>query len=340
MLKNAYISLLVIFSLLLLFCFEQSSHAKGAQEEQDMGDLKPVGTAISYKRVDNKDLHLYVLKPEDWKLGDKRPALVFFHGGGWEIGKGRPTQFNNQCKYFVTRGLVCIQVEYRLIQNNKLQVPIVCCQDAKSSMRYVRSHAAELGVDPDRIASFGSSAGGHLAAFVGMVEGTDDPQDDLKVSCKPAAMILYCPALLIKNPIESSANVNNPAKQKKFALLSEGIIEQYKKISPFMSISSDDPPGLIQVGDQDGLLPPDDLKLVLDTCQKAGIRMESVVYPGEGHSFFSVNDSLDRFLETTVASDKFLASLGWVQGPPTLTMDQVKEMAAQTLSPKKKSKKE
>jgi len=62
-----------------------------------------------------------------------------------------------------------------------------------SAMRYVRSHAAELGIDPQRIAAAGGSAGGHLAAFTGLVPGLDDPKDDLAVSAKPNAMVLFNP---------------------------------------------------------------------------------------------------------------------------------------------------
>ena len=69
----------------------------------------------------------------------------------------------------------------------------MCCADAKSALRYVRAHATELGIDPQRIAAAGGSAGGHLAAFTALVDGLDDPQDDLAVSCKPNALVLFNP---------------------------------------------------------------------------------------------------------------------------------------------------
>lgn len=298
--------------------------------DMDMGGKQPVGAELVYKKVEGRDLHLYVLNPVDWKASDRRPVIVFFHGGGWMIGKGRPTQFNNQILYFVTRGLVCIQVEYRLIPDNRRGIPLGACQDAKSSMRWVRAHAGELGIDPERIASCGASAGGHLAAFVGMVDGSDDPQDDLSIPCKPAVMLLYNPALLQR---ELTAT---PAYAAKKMQASAKLIEAYATISPFLSVTPDDPPGIIQVGSEDRILPPVALKAFLELCDQAGVRMESVVYQGEGHSFFSVNDSLDRFFDTTNVLDRYLAKLGWISGAPTLTMEQVEAFAKATPASKSK----
>ncbi len=115
------------------------------------------------------ELKLLIEKPEAWQATDQRSAIVFFFGGGW-VG-GTPEQFRKQSQYFASRGLVGIRVEYRTMPKDGKGPPTVCCADAKSAMRYVRSHAAELGIDPQRIAASGGSAGGHLAAFTSMVAG-------------------------------------------------------------------------------------------------------------------------------------------------------------------------
>ncbi len=60
-------------------------------------------------------------------------------------------------------------------------------------MRYLRGHAAELGIDPQKIAIEGESAGAHIAACTGTLETYDDPKDDLSVSCVPNALLLYFP---------------------------------------------------------------------------------------------------------------------------------------------------
>jgi acetyl esterase len=332
------ISIIVVLALTLLSpAYGQEKKSKKnslmAQEAAaEIGGQMPLGEAHVYKTVEGRPLKLYVLNPADWKPTDKRPAIVFFHGGGWEIGHGAPTQFNYQGKYLASRGMVSIQVQYRLIADNRKEAPLGACQDAKSAMRWVRKHAPELGIDPNRIAAGGGSAGGHLAAFVGMVEGTDDPQDDLNVSCRPAAMVLYNPALLHGGELD-----RKPVDAKKSAAMSE-LVEKYRKISPFLSVSSDDPPGIILVGSEDGILPPAALKAFQASCKAAGVRMDVVVYPGEGHSFFGLRRSLDRFFDTTIEMDKFLGSLGWLSGPPTLTKEDVQGFAAEAVQNSKNQK--
>lgn len=71
-------------------------------------------------------------------------------------------------------------------------------------------------------------------------------------------------------------------------------------------------------------------------AQEPSVRMDLVIYPGEGHSFFGIRRSLERFYDTTIEVDKFLGSLGWVQGPPTLTREWVQKLAAGlTMAPNK-----
>jgi acetyl esterase/lipase len=295
---------------------KKSAAAIDAEDAKAIAKIKPVGAPQVYKSVDGRSLRVFILNPPDWKATDRRPAILFFHGGGWETGKGAPQAFNAQAQYFVTRGVVCLLVEYRLITNNRKEAPIGACQDAKSAMRWARSHAAELGVDPNRIASAGGSAGGHLAAFVGMVEGTDDPRDDLRISCRPNAMLLYNPALL-----QGQLRPDDP----KPAVSSE-LAKTYATISPFASVTPNDPPGIILVGTEDNILPQSVLKAFQEKCRAAGVRMDAVVYPGEGHSFFGIARSHDRFFDTTIEVDKFLGSLGWVEGPPTLTRAMVEKL--------------
>jgi len=252
---------------------------------------------IVYKKVESRELKLLIEKPADWKPGSKFPCMVYFFGGGW-VG-GAPEQFHKQSAYLATRGMVGVRVEYRTIPSGDKGPPVVCCADAKSAMRYVRGHAAELGIDPDRIAAAGGSAGGHLAAFTTLVNGLDDPKDDLKVSCKANALVLF-------NPVFN----NGPGEWG-----NERVGSRFREFSPAHNITKGAPPTIVFLGDKDKLIP---VKVVTDfekEMKKVGSRCDSHFYPGAGHSFFNKEP---HFSQTLIEADKFLVSLKWLSGEPTL----------------------
>lgn len=260
-----------------------------------------IGEAHVFKTVGDREMKLYVVKPEGWKASDHRPAIVFYFGGGWI--HGAPTQFNEHSQYFASRGMVCIQADYRLVDNKHPEAPLVCVYDARSSMRWVRSHAKELGIDPNRIASAGGSAGGHLAAHVGMVDKLDDPADDLKVSPKSNAMVLF-------NPVLDNGPDGFGTKM---------IGDKYPELSPAHNVSRDDPPAICFLGSQDKLIPVATLERFKANMEKSGVRCELRVYEGQGHGFFNAKGGGGKYYSLTVReADKFLASLGWIKGEPTL----------------------
>jgi acetyl esterase/lipase len=264
-------------------------------------EAKPEGEPHVYKTVGDRKLTLYVTRPENWKPQDRRPAVVFFHGGGW-VG-GWPGQFTEHAGYLASRGLVAVQVEYRLLDRNSNDPPTVCVQDAKSAMRWVRGRAGELGVDPDRIASAGGSAGGHLAAAVGMIDALDDPQDDLEVSAKSNAMLLF-------NPVFD----NGPGGWGH-----QRVGQRYREFSPLHNVSEDDPPAVVFLGSADNLIPVETARRFERAMEEAGNRCETHIYEGQPHGFFNHGKGGNRwYYETVTAADRFLASLGWLSGPPTL----------------------
>ena len=251
---------------------------------------------VVYKKVGEIDLTLDTEKPADWKATDKRPAIVFYFGGGWV--SGTPTQFQKQSEYLATRGMVGIRVKYRTIPKGD-KLPLLCCADAKSAMRYVRSHAAELGIDPNRIAAAGGSAGGHLASFATMVEGLDDVADDKSVSCKGNALVLF-------NPV-----FNNGPGQWGY----NKVGERYMEFSPAHHITKDTPPTIVFLGDSDDLIPVSVLNDFAEGMKKVGVRCDPHVYKDAKHGFFNKDP---HFTLTLIEADKFLTSLGWLTGEPTI----------------------
>ncbi len=269
------------------------------QENADLAKKK-----FTYKEIDGRKLSIYVTTPksENAKVDGKRPAIAFFHGGGW-VG-GKPGQFDEHAKYFATRGVVCFQVQYRLLSGKKpAQSPEICINDAKSAMRWIRKNGEKFNVDPNRIASAGGSAGGHLAAAIGTIDGCDDPTDDKKISAKSNAMILF-------NPVFDNGPGGWGTKR---------VGDRYAEFSPFHNISRDDPPAIIFLGSNDKLIPVKTVEKFAAKMKDSGVKCEFKIYQGKGHGFFNFGrDGNKAYMDTVTLSDKFLASLGWIEGPPML----------------------
>ena len=283
----------------------QSTGTAGANSQEAGRQNKTpkyASDSVVYKVVDDRELRLFVTKPTDWKPTDRRPAVVFFHGGGW-VG-GSPGQFDEHCKHLTGRGMVTVQVEYRLLdRNDKQQTPSRCIEDAKSAIRWVRSHADQLAIDPDRIASGGGSAGGHLAAFLGTTDGTDSPDDDTTVSARSNAMLLF-------NPVYD----NGPGGWG-----TGRVGDRYREFSPAHNISRDDAPAVVFLGTNDKLIPVATAQRFQANMQAAGIRSELHLYEGAGHGFFNFGRDENKWFRLTINEmDRFLIELGWLDADSQL----------------------
>ena len=109
---------------------------------------------VTYKTVGETELKLHIFTPADYKLSDKRAAIVFFFGGGWNSGSA--SQFYPHCEYLASRGMVCMSAEYRVKSRNNTS-PRECVMDGKSAVRWIRLNADKLGIDPDML----SNTAGH-----------------------------------------------------------------------------------------------------------------------------------------------------------------------------------
>lgn len=153
-------------------------------------NLAALAEKILYKKTPQEDMYMYLLRPLH-QTTKALPAIVYFTGGGW-VGGDVYGQIPNPA-WFRDHGIIGIEADYR-VKSRHGTSPIECIQDAKSAIRYVRTHAKELGIDPNRIIAAGGSAGGHLAACT-FLDGGDTPGEDLNISSKPNALVLHNPVL-------------------------------------------------------------------------------------------------------------------------------------------------
>jgi acetyl esterase/lipase len=260
-----------------------------------------------YKTAGDVGLKLYVFEPQDHKPSDKRPAIVFFFGGGW--ANGSPQQFEEQCRYLASRGMVAITADYRVASRHQVKA-VDCVRDAKSAIRWVRAHAAELGVDPDRIVAAGGSAGGHIAACTGCIKEFDEPSEESTVSSCPNALVLF-------NPVASLDPQLAKQDDPRVKGLANRLGVEPLRISPANHVAADSPPTLVLVGSEDFLI--DGVHQLVDKMKAANVRCELDLYEGRQHGFFNQRGKGNAdFLKTTESVDRFLTSLGYLEGEPAV----------------------
>ncbi len=260
--------------------------------------------AETYKEVNGTALKLWIFQPEEKAAPDaKRPAIVFFFGGGWTGGS--PEQFERQCRHFASRGMVAIAADYRVASRQQVKAA-ACVADAKSCIRWVRRNAGRLGIDSQRIVAAGGSAGGHLAAATATLPGLDEAGEDTGVSAVPDALVLFNPALVLAPfPGLEQKGFESRTSAERFGCEPEAI-------SPIHHVREKLPPTLILHGRADTTVPFASAEAFAAEMKKAGNRCELVGYEGQPHGFFNAA----RFAETLAEADKFLVSLRYLAPLP------------------------
>jgi len=273
-------------SILLIFGSLQLNYSQNKIQQ-----IKP--EKILYKSTNEGELNLFVYKPSEFDIKKKYSCIVFFHGGGWN--SGTPEQFQRQSRYFASRGMLAISVEYR-IRNEHGTSPIQAMEDAKSAIRFIRSNAKLFSINPNRIATAGGSAGGHLAAVAGNIDLFDNSDEDLTISSKPNLLILYNP--VIDFGTRKWLWINNPSDA-----------------SPIHNISKGSPPTIILTGTNDKIVPVESIMNYKKIMESIGSRCDVILYEGAEHAFFNTGED---FVDTLFRTDVFLKSLGYIDGEPTI----------------------
>ncbi|MCX8211219.1 MAG: alpha/beta hydrolase [Lewinella sp.] len=249
---------------------------------------------VKYKALPDGDLYLEILYPEglDTAATTYSTALFFF-GGGWN--GGQRSHFRQQAGYLVDRGMIAVLADYRT-KNSHGTSPFVSLMDAKSAVRWVRTHGPGYRIDTTRLAVGGGSAGGHLAAATALCSGYNDEVDDLSVSSAGNVLLLF-------NPVID----NGPGGYGY-----NRIGEVFSDFSPLHNIREGAPPTLFQVGSNDKLIPVATAEYYRTVMERVGSRCDLRVYDGGEHGFFNPKNK-DFYEQTVMEMDAFLVSLGYLQ---------------------------
>lgn len=254
------------------------------------------GKKFIYKQSGGKDQAIEVYFPPGHDPSKaKVPGVIFFHGGGWR--GGGLEQFRRSCEYFASRGIVAATANYRTTPKKTPdelmngEVKRTCIIDAKSAIRWMKQHAAELGVDPQRIITGGGSAGGHISVLATTNPGLNDPADLENIDTSVVAYVLFNPAF------GGVGDSEDP------------------EVDAIKQITADFPPAIAFFGTGDGWKTTWIAVLKHLKSLGASSRIETWYAEKEPHGYWDKPEWNDLNL---IEADRFLVSLGLLTGEPTI----------------------
>lgn len=205
------------------------------------------------------------------------PLIICVHGGGWQAGDKAP----NPGAGFVRFGYVVASINYRLTQEAKWPAQIYDC---KAAVRFLRAHAEEYKIDPDRVGVWGASAGGHLVALLGTsgdVKALEGDEGNLQFSSRVQCVVdLFGPTDLTKIKNE---RVAGDALTHLFGGPLHEHMDEAKQASPVTYVTKDDAPCLIMQGTNDPLVDPEQSEYLDEALKKLGVESHLEMIEGAGH---------------------------------------------------------
>jgi acetyl esterase/lipase len=282
-----------------------------------VASLSPAAETPSYKRTEDVvygrkygvALTMDVFTPPQ----PNGVGIVFVVSGGWfSAHEAIRLEF---VEPLLERGYTVFAVVHG--SQPKFQIPEIL-EDMHRAVRYIRHHAKDYGIDPDRIGIMGGSAGGHLSLMQGAAgkPGKADAPDPVdRESSRVQAVACFFPPTDFLNYGQPGENAIgrgvlkgfrppfdfeevDPETKRFVEITDEAKIEEIgKQISPVTHVSPDDPPTLIIHGDADTLVPIQQAQLMVDALTAAGVEAKLVVRPGATHGWATIFDDLALFAD-------------------------------------------
>lgn len=253
---------------------------------------------IEYKYIDSTSLQLDIYKLKD--LTSPAPVMIFIHGGAWRTGKR--SDYLPYLIDYANKGFITATVSYRLVKKAIFPAAV---QDVNCAVKWIKTHAGEYGIDPERIALIGGSAGGHLSLMVGYDgrEAIFNEDCDLQIDSSVKVVIdLYGPV-----DLTTPYAVGTYQVQDFLGTTYDKDPELYRMASPRTFISSDAPPTLIFQGTIDSLVPVSQSDSLAVWLAEAGVPHDYHRLKGWPHTMdlavkvneycqFYIDEFLDKYL--------------------------------------------
>jgi acetyl esterase/lipase len=282
---------------ILLFILVTGSTAMSQHQNPSLPEGIVSKLDLAYVAGGHERQKLDLFLPKD---GANLPLIINIHGGAFRMGskeQGVPTEY-------LARGYAVASINYRLSQHARFPAQI---EDCKAAVRWLRAHAGEYRLDPNRIAAWGASAGGHLAAMLGTTGDIRefDVGGNLEQSSAVQAVVDYFgPTDFIQMDAHRLPNgmTHDPTESPESQLIGGALQENKDKVAranPITYVTRDDPPFLICHGDADPMVPHHQSELLEAALRKFDVPVTFYTVKGAGHGRFNdpkVAELTQRFL--------------------------------------------
>jgi acetyl esterase/lipase len=246
------------------------------------------GTAVAQKVTIENDLVYGNVAGEELKLDSVKPtgkyatapALVLIHGGGWQAGdKGEFVPFAVEA---AMHGYVCITINYRHAPKHHFPAQV---EDAKCAVRWLRSEADELNIDPQRIGAVGGSAGAHLAMMLGVLDEADGLEGDGGHADQSSKVQVVVSLAGPTNLLGEYPPLSREIVKKFIGGTKEERTDTYRQASPITYVNAGDAPMLLYQGTNDVLVPWDQATQMAAALTKAGVSGRVELLLGVNHGW-------------------------------------------------------
>ena len=242
--------------------------------------LADTQTDIEYAKVGETSLKLDLHRPQ----AENPPLIVYVHGGGWRAGSKKDVPIVD----LYDKGFAIASVDYRLSMQAVFPAQV---HDIKAAIRFLRANAGTLHINATKIAIIGSSAGGHLAALVGVTNGNQELEGKVGEHLDQSSDVQVIVSFFGASNLETILAQSTP-KGREFRLSALKLLlgdtpdkksELAKLASPVTHLDKNDPPLLLIHGDADPQMPPQQSQELAKAYESLGLSVTLIMLPGSKH---------------------------------------------------------